>query len=93
MTDKNENIFFVIDDHGRVQAVSDEEAARYTAVYATPKEALEVMRQTLMKEFAYNGRDIANAQKRIDELKMKQADDAVILYRVVRQLGEISGDV
>lgn len=74
---------------GVVTTKRPSELDQHVQRYNTRQEALEGLREILLKEIGYNGRDITNAQKRVDELKMKQADDAVKIYRVMVQLGEI----
>ena len=85
----NEEMFFVVDDHGRVQSVAHDDVANHKYVYETPVEALKAKRDALVTDIAYNGRDIENALKQVNALRVKQANDAVVLNRIMVQLGEV----
>lgn len=57
--------------------------------YDNPSEVLLNMKDYLVKEVAYNGRDLKNAMRKIRELQEKQANEAVLLHTVMVQLGEM----
>ena len=75
-----------------VEEVSATEHKNYAKYYQTRTEALAALRDFLVKEITYNGRDMKRMLKKIDEMRAKQADDAVTLYNVRLALGEVYGD-
>jgi hypothetical protein len=92
MSEQTEEVTYVwVPDYndGKLNMVALGDVEKGGKNYSTPREALAAMRAHMVREIAYNGRDIENATKKVDEMRAKQADDAVVLYNIMVQLGEI----
>lgn len=68
------------------------EHKNYAQYYQTRTEALAALRDFLVQEITYNGRDMKRMLAKVDEMRAKQAHDAVTLYNVRLALGEVYGD-
>lgn len=94
MNDETEEVTYVwVPDYkdGKLNMVALGDVESGVNHYSTPRKALQAMLARTVREIAYNGRDIENATKKIDEMRAKQAGDAVVLYNIMVQLGEIYG--